>query len=83
MDPAVDEFTAVGIGDMSRRRVRQRDAAVATRSGSSPPTTTGTSSSTPTPDAAASFAERKRLFELAGSSWDDYDRELISEGGGV
>ena len=29
------------------------------------------------------FAERKRLFELAGSSWDDYDRELISEGGGV
>ena len=30
----------------------------------------------PTPDAAASFAERQRLFELPGSSWDDYDRTL-------
>ena len=37
----------------------------------------------PDPDAARSFEERKRLFELAGSSWDDYDPELISEGGGV
>ena len=37
----------------------------------------------PTPDPAASFRERKRLFELSGSSWDDYDRDLISEGGGV
>ena len=45
-----------------------------TRSGSSPPTTTGTSSSTRTRTRRPSFAERKRLFELAGSSWDDYDR---------
>jgi glutamate dehydrogenase len=37
----------------------------------------------PDPDAATGFAERKRLFELQGSSWDDYDREKISEGGGV
>ena len=37
----------------------------------------------PDPDAATGFAERKRLFDLAGSSWDDYDRERISEGGGV
>ncbi|GAB4099822.1 NAD-glutamate dehydrogenase [Sinomonas halotolerans] len=37
----------------------------------------------PTPDAAASFAERRRLFELPRSSWDDYSRELISAGGGV
>jgi len=37
----------------------------------------------PSPDAASSFAERQRLFALAGSSWDDYDRALISEGGGV
>ncbi|MEU4444050.1 NAD-glutamate dehydrogenase [Actinosynnema sp. NPDC050801] len=37
----------------------------------------------PDPTAAASFAERKRLFELPRSSWDDYDRSLISEGGGV
>ncbi|GAB3581667.1 NAD-glutamate dehydrogenase [Amycolatopsis endophytica] len=37
----------------------------------------------PNPDAASSFRERKRLFELPRSSWDDYDRSLISEGGGV
>ncbi len=37
----------------------------------------------PNPDAAVSFAERKRLFELPRSSWEDYDESLISEGGGV
>ena len=37
----------------------------------------------PTPDAATSFAERRRLFELPRSSWADYDRSLISAGGGV
>ena len=37
----------------------------------------------PAPVAATSFKERQRLFKLAGSSWDDYRRELISEGGGV
>jgi glutamate dehydrogenase len=37
----------------------------------------------PDPDAAATFRERKRLFELPRSSWDDYDRSLISEGGGI
>ena len=37
----------------------------------------------PDPDAATSFAERKRLFELPRSSWDDYDKSLLSEGGGV
>jgi glutamate dehydrogenase len=37
----------------------------------------------PNPDRLASFAERKRLFETPGSSWRDYDRALISPGGGV
>jgi glutamate dehydrogenase len=37
----------------------------------------------PNPDAAASFAERKRLFELPRSSWQDYDKTKISQGGGV
>ena len=37
----------------------------------------------PNPDAATSYAERKRLFELPRSSWSDYSRNLISEGGGV
>ncbi|MGH3720735.1 MAG: NAD-glutamate dehydrogenase [Pseudonocardiaceae bacterium] len=37
----------------------------------------------PDPDPAGSYAERRRLFELPRSSWDDYDRSLISAGGGV
>ena len=37
----------------------------------------------PNPDAAASFAERQRLFALPRSGWTDYDASLISEGGGV
>jgi glutamate dehydrogenase len=37
----------------------------------------------PDPDPERSFAERERLFALSGSSWDDYDREAISPGGGV
>ncbi|MGH2968225.1 MAG: NAD-glutamate dehydrogenase [Solirubrobacteraceae bacterium] len=82
LDPAVDELTAVGIGDMSGdvfgngmllsdkiRLVAAYDHRHVFID--------------PSPDAAGSFAERKRLFELAGSSWDDYDRELISAGGGV
>ncbi|MEU4326137.1 NAD-glutamate dehydrogenase [Nonomuraea dietziae] len=37
----------------------------------------------PDPDAARSFAERQRLFELPRSSWADYATDLISAGGGV
>ncbi|MFE9872776.1 NAD-glutamate dehydrogenase [Micromonospora sp. NPDC005686] len=37
----------------------------------------------PDPDSARSFQERKRLFDMPRSSWEDYDRDLISEGGGV
>jgi glutamate dehydrogenase len=37
----------------------------------------------PTPDAARSFAERRRLFDLPRSSWEDYDASLISPGGGI
>ncbi len=37
----------------------------------------------PTPDAAASLAERRRLFGLPRSSWGDYDTSLLSSGGGV
>jgi glutamate dehydrogenase len=37
----------------------------------------------PNPDVARSFAERQRLFSLPRSSWDDYDKSLISQGGGV
>ncbi|HEX5782126.1 MAG TPA: NAD-glutamate dehydrogenase domain-containing protein, partial [Solirubrobacteraceae bacterium] len=80
MDPARDEFTVVGIGDMSgdvfgngmllSDKIKllaaydHRHVFI-----------------DPDPDPATSFAERKRLFEMHGSSWSDY-REL-SEGGGV
>lgn len=37
----------------------------------------------PDPDPAKSWAERKRLFDLPRSSWDDYEKGLISKGGGV
>lgn len=37
----------------------------------------------PNPDAATSFTERARLFALPRSSWDDYDKQKISAGGGV
>ncbi|MFE6778875.1 NAD-glutamate dehydrogenase [Streptomyces sp. NPDC057702] len=37
----------------------------------------------PNPDAAVSYAERRRLFELPRSSWADYDSSLLSTGGGV
>ncbi|MDX2817784.1 NAD-glutamate dehydrogenase [Streptomyces sp. PA03-5A] len=37
----------------------------------------------PVPDAATSYAERRRMFELPRSSWADYDTKLISHGGGV
>ncbi|MFC5177459.1 NAD-glutamate dehydrogenase [Nocardioides taihuensis] len=82
IDCQAEDFTAVGIGDMSgdvfgngmlcSEHIRlvaafdHRDIFL-----------------DPTPDAATSYAERKRLFDLPRSSWQDYDKDLISEGGGV
>src|SRR6516164_6131440 len=37
----------------------------------------------PDPDPAKSWAERRRMFDLPRSSWQDYDRKKISRGGGV
>ena len=37
----------------------------------------------PSPDTEKSFTERNRMFALPRSSWDDYDKSLISAGGGV
>ena len=83
LDPAVDRFTAVGIGDMSGDvfgnglLLSDRYALVAAYDHRHV-------FIDPDPgDTAAGWAERKRLFELERSSWEDYDRALISEGGGV
>jgi len=82
IDPERDDFTVVGIGDMSgdvfgngmllSRRIKL----------------VGTFEHRhvfldPDPDPERSFEERKRLFGLPRSSWSDYDASLISEGGGV
>ncbi len=37
----------------------------------------------PTPDPAKSFKERERMFKLPRSTWQDYNKKLISKGGGV
>jgi glutamate dehydrogenase len=82
IDVAAQDFTVVGIGDMSgdvfgngmllSKHIRlvaafdHRHVFV-----------------DPTPDAASSWAERKRLFGLQRSSWADYNRSRISAGGGV
>ena len=79
---AAEDFTVVGIGDMSgdvfgngmlRSEHIRLVAAFDHRD----------IFLDPNPDAARSYVERKRLFDLPRSSWQDYDRELISAGGGV
>ncbi|HEU0089100.1 MAG TPA: NAD-glutamate dehydrogenase, partial [Pseudonocardiaceae bacterium] len=82
LDPQTEDFTVLGIGDMSgdvfgngmlcSAQIRlvaafdHRHIFV-----------------DPDPDPAGSYAERYRLQKLPRSSWDDYDRSLISPGGGV
>ena len=82
VDIAATPFTVVGVGDMSgdvfgngmlRETTTKLVAAFDHRD----------IFIDPDPDAQASFAERKRMFELPRSSWQDFDKTLISEGGGV
>ncbi|HEU4360469.1 MAG TPA: NAD-glutamate dehydrogenase [Mycobacterium sp.] len=82
VDTQVEDFTVVGIGDMSgdvfgngmlRSKHIRLLAAFDHRH----------IFLDPDPDPDASFAERQRMFELPRSSWDDYDKSLISDGGGV
>ena len=82
LDVAEDPFTVVGIGDMSGdvfgngMLLSDRIRLVAAYDHRH-------IFIDPDPDPDVGFEERKRLFGLAGSSWDDYDRAKISEGGGV
>ncbi len=82
VDTQTQDFTCVGIGDMSgdvfgngmllSEHIRlvaafdHRDIFV-----------------DPNPDATSSYAERRRLYDLPRSSWQDYDKSLLSEGGGI
>ncbi len=82
IDSQTDDFTVVGVGDMSgdvfgngmllSKHIRLL-AAFDHRH----------IFLDPDPDATRSWGERKRLFDLPRSSWADYDASLISTGGGV
>jgi len=82
IDVDADDFTVVGIGDMSgdvfgngmllSRRIKLVGAFDHRHIFLDPD-----------PDPQTSFAERQRLFDLPRSSWADYEAALISEGGGV
>ncbi|MCO4761155.1 MAG: NAD-glutamate dehydrogenase [Myxococcales bacterium] len=82
MDTQKDEFTCVGIGDMSGdvfgnglllSKTTKLIGAFNHRH----------IFLDPTPEPASSWEERKRLFDLPRSSWSDYDTDKLSEGGGV
>jgi glutamate dehydrogenase len=82
IDPHREEFKAIGVGDMSGdvfgngmlgSEHMQLVAAFDHRH----------IFIDPDPDPARSYGERRRLFELPRSSWDDYQREAMSAGGGV
>ena len=82
LDTQTEEFTVAGIGDMSgdvfgngmlRSQTMKLVAAFDHRH----------IFLDPNPDPAASFTERERMFKLPRSSWDDYNKDLISAGGGV
>jgi glutamate dehydrogenase len=82
IDPEADVITVVGIGDMSgdvfgngllRSKTVKLIGAFDHRH----------VFVDPDPDPIVSFAERQRLYDVPRSSWDDYDRALISDGGGV
>jgi glutamate dehydrogenase len=84
MDFTIHEqsFTCVGVGDMSgdvfgngllREKTTKLIAAFDHRD----------IFIDPTPDPEKTFAERQRLFDLPRSSWQDFDKSLISAGGGV
>jgi len=81
LDVQSDDLTVVGIATC--RGMCSATGCCSRRTSSSwAPSTTIMSSSIP-PDPVASFAERRRLFDLPASSWRDYDPAAISEGGGV
>jgi glutamate dehydrogenase len=80
MDIQAQPFTAVGIGDMSGdvfgngmllSRATKLVAAFDHRH----------IFIDPNPDMEKSYQERERMFRLPRSSWKDYDRSVISEGG--
>lgn len=81
-DLEVDELTVVGVGDMSGD-VFGNGMLLSTHLKVVAAFDHRHVFLDPNPDPAGSHSERARLFELPRSSWDDYDKALISAGGGV
>ncbi|MFT5120868.1 MAG: glutamate dehydrogenase [Psychrobacter glaciei] len=77
-----DDFTVVGIGDMSGD-VFGNGMLLSTHTKLVAAFNHLHIFIDPNPDTAASYAERARLFELPRSSWADYEKSLISQGGGI
>jgi glutamate dehydrogenase len=82
LDTQAEDFTVVGIGDMSGD-VFGNGMLLSTHIRLVAAFDHRHVFVDPDPDAAAAHAERSRLFALPGSSWASYDSALISEGGGV
>jgi glutamate dehydrogenase len=80
LDPARDEFTCVGIGDMAGD-VFGNGMLASDRLKLIAAFNHVHIFVDPDPDPAASFVERRRLFDVPGSTWADY--QGISAGGGV
>ncbi|WP_323752128.1 NAD-glutamate dehydrogenase [Marinobacter sp.] len=82
INPAEDEFTAIGIGDMggdvfgNGLLCSEKTRLVAAFNHMH-------IFIDPSPDAESTYKERKRLFEMPRSAWTDFDQKLISKGGGV
>lgn len=82
MDPQKNDFTVIGIGDMSgdvfgNGMLQSKHIKLV-----------GAFNHVhifldPNPDSQKSYEERARLFNLPRSTWMDYDPSLISPGGGV
>ncbi|WGW10678.1 NAD-glutamate dehydrogenase [Saxibacter everestensis] len=81
-DIQTEDFTAVGVGDMSGD-VFGNGMLLSTHTRLVAAFDHRHIFLDPNPDSAASHVERQRLFKLPRSSWADYDVTLISEGGGV
>jgi glutamate dehydrogenase len=82
IDPEADVITAIGVGDMSgdvfgNGLLRSKTIKLVAAFNHIHIFID------PNPDPARSFAERKRLFELPRSTWEDYASDAMSEGGGV
>lgn len=82
IDEQKDEFTAVGIGDMSgdvfgNGMLLSKSMKLVAAFNHIHIFVD------PNPDPKISYKERSRLFKLDGSNWSDYKQELISRGGGV